>query len=169
MTARVSTCTSIPTIPRNLRVDGAGAKLDVSAGLNGLVVSTATQQRVPISLRYEHGELVAETADGVRRRARVELATANAWRKAVSELPPPPAPEHSGCVEAPIAGHVIALLVSDGSHVTQGTPIVVLEAMKMQNTLLAPVAGLIRFEATAGQVVRTGDLLATISTSGSQP
>ena len=156
-----------PDDPSNLRVDGASTKLHVAAKSNGLVVSTATQQRVTLNLRYEHGELIAETADGVRRRVRVELATAKAWRKAVSELPSPPAPEHSGRVEAPIAGNIIAWLVSEGSQVTQGTPLVVLEAMKMQNTLLAPATGLIRFEVAAGQVVRTGDLLATISNAGS--
>jgi biotin carboxyl carrier protein len=38
----------------------------------------------------------------------------------------------------------------------------VLEAMKMQNTLMAPVEGLIHYKVTTGQTVRAGDLLATI-------
>jgi len=157
-----------PDDPSNLQIDGAGTTVDVVADSRGLLVSTDSQQRVPLTLRYEHGVLIAETADGVRKRARVELADADAWRKAVSELPPPPVPVHSGRIEAPIAGHIVALLVADGSHVEVGSPIVMLEAMKMQNTLMAPVAGPIHYKITAGQVVRTGDVLAIIGEAGGQ-
>ncbi len=155
-----------PDDPTNLKIDGAGANLQVAAGSQGLLVSTDAQQRVPLSLRYEQGELIAETADGVRRRARVELAGASEWRKAVSDLPPPPPPVHSGRIEAPIAGHIVALLVVEGTQVQLGTPIFVLEAMKMQNTLLAPVAGAIHYKIAAGQIVRSGDLIAIIGELG---
>ena len=151
-----------PDDPSNIMIDDASASLEVSTGIDGLVVSTESQRRVPLRLHYENGELVVETPDGARRRARVALADANNWRKAVSELPPPPAPAHSGRIGAPIAGHVMALLATEGSRIKLGAPLLVLEAMKMQNTLMAPVEGVIRYKVAVGQTVRAGDLLATI-------
>jgi len=151
-----------PDDPSNIMIDDASASLDVSTGIDGLVVSTESQRRVPLRLRYENGELVVETPDGARRRARVALADANNWRKVVSELPPPPVPAHSGRIGAPIAGHVMALLATEGSRIKLGAPLLVLEAMKMQNTLMAPVEGIIHYKVTVGQTVRAGDLLATI-------
>lgn len=151
-----------PDDPSNIMIDDASTSLDVSTGVNGLVVSTETQRRVPLRLRYENGELVVETPDGARRRARVALAGANDWRKVVSETPPPLAPAHSGRIGAPIAGNILTLLATDGSRIKLGAPMLVLEAMKMQNTLIAPVEGIIHYKVTAGQTVRAGDLLATI-------
>lgn len=151
-----------PDDPTKIQIDGESSNVQIAAKSGGLVVSTDSQKRVPLNLSYEHGELIAETADGIRRRASVTLAGANQWRKAVSEMPPPPAPEHSGKIEAPIAGSIVRLVASEGSSVKVGDPMLVMEAMKMQNTLGAPVGGVIRFKVAPGQTVRAGDLLATI-------
>jgi len=151
-----------PDDPSNLKIDDVSTELEVATGGGGVVVTSETHRRVALQLRYENGELVVETPDGTRRRARVTLAEAAGWRKAVSEMPPPPAPEHSGRVTAPIAGNVVSLLAANGSRIKLGAPMLVLEAMKMQNTLMAPVEGIISYKVNAGQTVRAGDLLATI-------
>src|SRR5512142_3381365 len=103
-----------PDDPSNLKIDDSSASLEVTASSEGVVVTSETHRRVPLRLRYENGELIVETPEGIRRRARVALADANHWRKAVSEMPPPPAPEHSGRIVAPIAGNVVSLLVANG-------------------------------------------------------
>ena len=41
-------------------------------------------------------------------------------------------------------GKVIAVLATPGATVEKGTPLVVLEAMKMEHTLSAPAAGLVK-------------------------
>jgi biotin carboxyl carrier protein len=151
-----------PDDTSNTSVDGVDANIDVALGAQGVLVSNASAQRVPLILRYEDGVLVAEMADGSRHRARVELAESREWRAIVASQPPPSAPEHSGRVEAPIAGNIVALLAAQGSLVTVGSPLFLLEAMKMQNAIVAPVSGVVHFLVTDGQVVRTGDLLATI-------
>jgi 3-methylcrotonyl-CoA carboxylase alpha subunit len=46
-----------------------------------------------------------------------------------------------GKLTAPMPGKIIALLVEPGTGVTAGTPLVVLEAMKMEHTLKAPKDG----------------------------
>ena len=68
---------------------------------------------------------------------------------------------HSGSLAAPMPGKVVAVLVQKGARVEKGTPLVILEAMKMEHTITAPRAGIvaeIRF--TAGEQVDEGvDLL----------
>ncbi len=52
-----------------------------------------------------------------------------------------PAATGGGVVEAPMAGKIIEVKVSEGEEVSQGDLIVVLEAMKMENEIYAPAAG----------------------------
>lgn len=66
-------------------------------------------------------------------------------------------------VKAPMPGLVAHVLVAEGDAVERGQRVVVLEAMKMQNDLLAPRAGLIRAVKTApGQAVNQGQPLVVI-------
>jgi acetyl-CoA/propionyl-CoA carboxylase biotin carboxyl carrier protein len=152
-----------PDDPTNFTVDGVDTDVEVTTGPQGLVVTAGDGQRVPLHLRYEDSVLVAETPDGRLHRVRVELAESREWRAVIKSQPPPPAPPHSGRIDAPIAGNVLALCVGEGAVVTAGTPIILLEAMKMQNTIVAPVSGPVHYLVAAGQAVRSGDPLATIS------
>jgi 3-methylcrotonyl-CoA carboxylase alpha subunit len=50
--------------------------------------------------------------------------------------------EHGeGRLSAPMPGKVIAILVEAGAVVEKGTPLLVMEAMKMEHTIVAPAAG----------------------------
>jgi 3-methylcrotonyl-CoA carboxylase alpha subunit len=58
---------------------------------------------------------------------------------------------------APMPGKVIALLAKPGAAVDKGTPLLVLEAMKMEHTISAPHAGTVKsFRFTAGDQVDEG-------------
>lgn len=46
-------------------------------------------------------------------------------------------------VKAPMAGTILKINVSSGQNVSQGDTLVVLEAMKMENEIVAPVDGVI--------------------------
>jgi 3-methylcrotonyl-CoA carboxylase alpha subunit len=50
----------------------------------------------------------------------------------------------SGSLAAPMPGKVIAVMAKSGDHVTKGTPLLVLEAMKMEHTISAPANGLVK-------------------------
>ncbi len=54
------------------------------------------------------------------------------------------APIGDGLVRAPMPGRVVAVVAEEGSKVTLGTPLVILEAMKMQNEIPSPVEGVVR-------------------------
>lgn len=64
---------------------------------------------------------------------------------------------------SPITGIVLDVLVEDGQHVEQGTPVLVIEAMKMENTLMACATGAVAdLSARVGQTVYAGDRLLRI-------
>lgn len=66
---------------------------------------------------------------------------------------------HAG-LRAPMPGRVVALLVAAGDTVAAGTPLLVLEAMKMEHTVTAPQAGtVVAFRHGAGAQVQDGDEL----------
>jgi 3-methylcrotonyl-CoA carboxylase alpha subunit len=54
-------------------------------------------------------------------------------------------------------GKVIAWLVEPGTKVDKGAPLLVLEAMKMEHTLQAPAAGVVKgFKVAPGEQVGEG-------------
>jgi 3-methylcrotonyl-CoA carboxylase alpha subunit len=58
---------------------------------------------------------------------------------------------------APMPGRVIAQLVAAGTTVAKGSPLLILEAMKMEHTICAPANGILRgFRAAVGEQVREG-------------
>ncbi len=67
-------------------------------------------------------------------------------------------------VRAPMPGLLKALHVAEGDAVALGAPLVTLEAMKMENELLAPASGKVsRVLASAGSKVEGGALLVVLS------
>ncbi len=70
----------------------------------------------------------------------------------------------SGAVTAPMPGKIVAVLVAVGDTVAAGQPVVVLEAMKMETTLTAEIAGRVTgVHAEAGRMVDGGALLVEIA------
>ena len=66
-------------------------------------------------------------------------------------------------VSAPMPGTILNVLVKVGDTVKEGQNLMVLEAMKMENEMLAPKAGkVVQVAVTKGASVATGDLLAVI-------
>ena len=62
-----------------------------------------------------------------------------------------------GGLRAPMPGKVIALLAAAGSTVDKGTPLLVMEAMKMEHTLTAPANGTVKaFRCAPGEQVADG-------------
>ncbi len=65
-----------------------------------------------------------------------------------------------GGLTAPMPGKVVALLAQPGQKVEKGTPLLILEAMKMEHTITAPAAGTLKaFCYAAGEQVADGAAL----------
>lgn len=66
-------------------------------------------------------------------------------------------------IEIPITGKITSVNVKPGDMVNEGDILCLLEAMKMENPILAPVKGkVIKIDISAGQVVEVGNLVAII-------
>ncbi|MEE2030513.1 acetyl/propionyl/methylcrotonyl-CoA carboxylase subunit alpha [Rhodococcus chondri] len=66
-------------------------------------------------------------------------------------------------ITSPMPGAVIAVPVEPGTAVTAGQTIVVVEAMKMEHALTAPIDGTVELFAAAGEQVKVDQLLARIA------
>lgn len=66
-------------------------------------------------------------------------------------------------VEAFIPGTIQRIIVKEGQEVVAGTPLLILEAMKMRNEVLSPLNGVIRkIHVKEGEMVRKSKLLIEI-------
>jgi biotin carboxyl carrier protein len=73
--------------------------------------------------------------------------------------------QHHGTSEivAPMPGKVVKILVEEGAEVEKGAGIIIVEAMKMQNEMKAPRAGIVKsIKVSPGNTVNAGDVLAIV-------
>ena len=108
---------------------------------------------------YEVGvEEVGATAS-----APVVTAGAPVVEAAKTVAPKAVAPANGEKVISPFPGLIKNLLVAEGATVKEGQPILVLEAMKMDNDIVAPCDGVVHFQTAKGANVESDSVLAVIS------
>ena len=63
-------------------------------------------------------------------------------------------------IEAVIPGNIQRIMAKEGDEVSAGTPLLILEAMKMRNEVLAPLTGVVRkIHVSEGEMVPRAHLL----------
>lgn len=108
-------------------------------------------QRYRFDVALGHGWLALDDGAAVYR----------AQRSAPGEHDNDPPPDE---LVSKMPGTVLQLLVSPGTQVTAGTPLLILEAMKMEHQVSAPVDGVLNgYRVSVGQRVMPGELLADFS------
>ncbi len=71
--------------------------------------------------------------------------------------------ELSGDLEAPLTGRVIQIMASEDDEVDEKTPIMIIEAMKMEHKIRAPFKGTVgSIEVTEGEMVDGGTIVARV-------
>jgi len=74
---------------------------------------------------------------------------------------------HQGGLTAPMNGSIVRVLVEVGQHVDAGTQLVVLEAMKMEHSIRAPQAGVVKaLFCQEGEMVAEGCALVELEPAG---
>jgi len=144
-----------------LNNDQHSIELDYAAGDDEYRVSlraadvgwsvAALGRSMSASALCEGGELVAFTVDGVHTAAQVvplqdERHVFCGGEEHRLRLVDPLAhadedSRHQGHLTAPMSGAIVAVLVKPGDSVARGAPLLILEAMKMEHTIVAPTAG----------------------------
>lgn len=107
-------------------------------------------------------DVTVEEADGAAVSAPVSAA-APAPKKTAPKAAPAGAAGNVK-IECPMPGTVMEVKLKVGDKVVNGTPIVVIEAMKMENEVPATCEGTIAsINVSKGDTVETGTLIATIN------
>ncbi|MGY4101087.1 acetyl/propionyl/methylcrotonyl-CoA carboxylase subunit alpha [Nocardia sp. R16R-3T] len=138
-----------------------------------------SSESVSLTADFTDGRLVL-TLDGLRREYRVAEHDGQLWvagpsgvavLREVAEVNVRGGAEHVGDAEirSPMPGSVIAVPVTDGATVAAGAPVVVVEAMKMEHTLTAPVAGTVEVLVEPGTQVRLDQPLVRITAARTEP
>lgn len=134
------------------------------------VAATPTRLGVVVSLGGRHVEVVFDAAppEAIVQAGRRHFAVRiESERQRAARARQAPA-GGAGVVKAPMPGRIVKLLVEVGDPVQQGTALLVMEAMKMQNELFASGAGKVAsVRVQAGDAVERGAILMDIAPDGS--
>jgi len=96
----------------------------------------------------------------------VEVKGAAAVRRPAAGAPKRPTRGGAGAITSQMTGRIIRVDVEPGRQVKEGDVLLVIEAMKMENEVLAPAAGTVKEVAVAaGARVSEGDLLVILETA----
>lgn len=132
----------------NIKVNGQAYEVEVEEVAGGFAPAPV----VPVAAAP--ATAVAPVAAPAPEKAEVKAAPAPA---------PVAAPSGGTQLKAPMPGTVIDFKATNGAAVKKGQTVLILEAMKMENEIVAPADGVITFVASKGASVNTDDLLAVIA------
>lgn len=132
----------------NIKVNGQAYEVEVEEVAGGFAPAPV----VPVAAAP--APAVAPVAAPAPEKAEVNAAPAPA---------PVVAPAGGTQLKAPMPGTVIDFKATNGAAVKKGQTVLILEAMKMENEIVAPADGVITFVASKGASVNTDDLLAVIA------
>lgn len=105
-------------------------------------------------------ELIGANGAVVAPVAKAATPVVTAPKAAPAPVAAKPAEVGSGSVVAPMPGTILKVLKASGDAVKAGEVVLILEAMKMENEITAPVDGTIgSLNLTEGSTVAGGDLL----------
>jgi acetyl-CoA/propionyl-CoA carboxylase, biotin carboxylase, biotin carboxyl carrier protein len=156
-----------------LRSGDAEAVVRVEGTPEDALVTVDSGSPEPLSARWDSGLLVVRHPGGFHRYRRANAGRA-LWLARDGRCLPISEQENllvkqgesagSGPVKSPMPGTVLVVKVAKGDVVTAGTPLLVVEAMKMEHTITAPVDGLVsELHVQAGQQVAMDENLALVT------
>ncbi len=143
------------------------------AGKQPRLLARVNDIEVAVRLVSADGRWAVMELDGIRRRIAYHQQASQLWlfgqngNLELQDVTHEPAGGQSGAasgiVKAPMDGAIVEVLVAEGSRVSKGQLLVVLEAMKMEHPLKAGVDGVIRrVQVSQGDQVKSRQLLVEV-------
>lgn len=121
-------------------------------------------KRYNITVNGNTYDVTVEEADGASASALAAAPAAAPKAAAPKKAAAPAGAQGSVKIESPMPGTIVAIKANVGDKVTNGTVIAVLEAMKMENDIVASGDGVIAsINVTKGESVNTGSVIATLN------
>ena len=131
--------------------DISGPNSGTSLRIDGQVVDLVMEGQAPTLSVFASGKRVSAQVETARTRAAASLHGPAGGKK-------------KSAITSPMPGKIVKVLVEEGARVEEGAPVIVVEAMKMENELLAPKAGEVsRVFVKTGDAVEGGAKLVAIS------
>jgi len=147
-----------------VRVDGQPVGVEVTAAEPGVWILRRGSEQAVAQVDGRGGKLAVEIRRPGRDALVIAAEVSDARRGAAAAVARAAAGAVPATVRSPIPGRLIKLLVKAGDTVAAGQTVVVLEAMKMENELLAPRAGRItEVRCAEGAAVEAGQDLVLVS------
>ncbi|WP_435156054.1 acetyl/propionyl/methylcrotonyl-CoA carboxylase subunit alpha [Amycolatopsis sacchari] len=156
-------------VTMRLKAGETEALVRVEGSPDAATVVVGDGEPVRVSARREGNRLDVHYAGEFRRYRRAgEWLARDGFAVAVGERPNLLATRgesnEGGPVVSPMPGTVLVVKVAPGERVAAGAPLLVVEAMKMEHTLVAPVDGVVReVRVQAGQQVALDEVLAVVT------
>lgn len=164
---------TLPSQPQTVSFTAGDENIEVSYRFEfGALTVTVGDRHPQVRILSASASLVDAEIDGIRRQYRVtrngdahfiDSALGSTTLQEVERFPDPSALAEAGSLLAPMPGAVVRIEVIEGAQVRAGTPILVLEAMKMEHTIRAPADGVVSvISVNTGQQVDSGQVLAIV-------
>jgi biotin carboxyl carrier protein len=132
--------------PPDIRVTVEGRTTPVRVALDGTAARVDIEGRTLI-LQFGGGVRV----DGILRSVAVEWVADESGAVGASAVID---------IRPPMPGRIVRVLAKPGDAIRKGAPLLILEAMKMQNEIPAPIAGTVReVRVKEGDAVTAGDVV----------
>lgn len=146
-------------------------------GAQPSLLAKVGEQSISLKLLACDGRWATLQLDGIRQRLAYHLLDGKLWLYGhngnlqftdITHLPVSSAADAgSGSVKAPMDGAIVEVLVAEGSPVSKGQLLLVLEAMKMEHSLKASIDGVVRrVGVNQGDQVKNRQLLVEIEALG---
>lgn len=144
-------------------IDGERFELDARA-IDANTLSIVTAQAQAYTALFDVDAATQEVSRVHLGQVGVDVAVYDLRRQALRQAQAAVAGQDGPvCITTPMPGKVVAVLVEVGQKVEAGQGLVVVEAMKMENELRAPKAGLVRqLSAQVGVAVDSGAVLVVV-------
>ena len=138
-------------------------KLTLSGRTYEVEVGDLTENPVSVTVDgWEHKVTIPDLVSAPSPRA--DRVPRTRSRPAPAKVPagqrPAPAASGDAVLRAPMPGKIVRVNVSEGDSVSKGDPLVVLESMKMENTLSSSLDGVVKaVHVSADDLVQQGQTL----------